>query len=471
MKKISLFILLLLFTVSASHSQIRSKVDERFELTSIVARLAGYEEYSNCPFASYAEDIDTYFSPYADDELIGHMRMLRERYAIGYDAIPSVAAMLEIKNGKIALKPEYDVAVIVSEDSRWNEKEVSKYIKLLNQFYKRADFHKFFTTHASIYDTAERSLNEMTEKIDLDWFASFYGKQFDPDIQVFVSIANGPNHYAFDEGVLMGASSDGNGNPFFNSYNFYVLLHEINHHYTYPLFESNWERMKSAADAIYPFVSQKMRRAAYGNARTSFYEWLTDLCVLMYYKEKDNQYRELTIWTCTLMEKGFIWMERSVNFMDNFYENRNDYPHIKDYMEQLALFLNYTADNFDFVVKEFENRSPYITNVFPVVGSDISDTRHIRFTFSEPMRTDCKGIWPVNNPDILFLPTDFDGSYWENDRTFVVSVITDELEKNQSYGIRLAPIAYRSVKDYQTDESYYMEFIYNTGEAEAHECE
>lgn len=88
----------------------------------------------------------------------------------------------------------------------------------------------------------------MTEEIDLDWFESFYGKPFDPNIGIFLSLTNDSNHYAFDEGILMGASCDNNGNPFFNTYNYFVLLHEINHHYTYPLFEDNWESMESAAE-------------------------------------------------------------------------------------------------------------------------------------------------------------------------------------------------------------------------------
>ena len=51
---------------SESHA-VAAKVDQRVELMSIVARLAGYEEYVNNQFKSYAADVDSYFANSRDN--------------------------------------------------------------------------------------------------------------------------------------------------------------------------------------------------------------------------------------------------------------------------------------------------------------------------------------------------------------------------------------------------------------------
>ncbi|MEG2612510.1 MAG: DUF4932 domain-containing protein, partial [Alistipes sp.] len=61
-------------------------------------------------------------------------------------------------------------------------------------------------------------------------------------------------------------------------------------------------------------------------------------------------------------------MEKSVDFMNGFYENRDLYPTVKDYMPQLAIFINEIADDFDQVIADFDNRNPRIVETSPSSG-------------------------------------------------------------------------------------------------------
>lgn len=45
-----------------------------------------------CPIPSYVKDIDQYFAPYSDYELIPYIKEIREKYLIGYDAVANAAA-------------------------------------------------------------------------------------------------------------------------------------------------------------------------------------------------------------------------------------------------------------------------------------------------------------------------------------------------------------------------------------------
>ena len=149
----------MLFFNVQSYSQIISKVDERFELTSIMFALAGVPEYCECAIPSYVEDIITELAPYEFTEPINYIRELNTMHAIGYNNVSTTAEMLEIKNGKIRLQPQFDISQISKYDSQWNEELFAKYLKMINQFYKESNFHKFYKDHKELYDIATNRMN------------------------------------------------------------------------------------------------------------------------------------------------------------------------------------------------------------------------------------------------------------------------------------------------------------------------
>ena len=61
MKKSFFLLFVLIMTSSICFGQFRSKVEERFELTSIAFMLAGAPEYNQCGIRSYERDIRDWF--------------------------------------------------------------------------------------------------------------------------------------------------------------------------------------------------------------------------------------------------------------------------------------------------------------------------------------------------------------------------------------------------------------------------
>ena len=71
-------------------------VDERFELTSIAARLAGYQEYCQGAIPEYNAAIDEFFAPYREHGLVAFMQQMRQDNSLAYDAIPLATQTLVI---------------------------------------------------------------------------------------------------------------------------------------------------------------------------------------------------------------------------------------------------------------------------------------------------------------------------------------------------------------------------------------
>lgn len=450
----------MLFFNVQSYSQIISKVDERFELTSIMFALAGVPEYCECAIPSYVEDIITELAPYEFTEPINYIRELNIMHAIGYNNVSTTAEMLEIKNGKIRLQPQFDISQISKYDSQWNEELFAKYLKMINQFYKESNFHKFYKDHKELYDIATNRMNELLATIDTQWFYSFFGKEFDKELDIYISITNGPSNYALRNGILVGVMKDENGMPHVNSFlTLPTIIHEFCHHYTNPLFDRWSPQMEYSANKIYPYVEDKMHQLAYSGADVTLEEWLNNLCVLAYLKE--TGYSSFNARVSYQVARGFIWMRRSMDFMENFYAHRDLYPHIEDFMPQLIAFLNFTADNFDSVLTEYKNRHPYITNVYPAVNSDITGFNEIIITFSEPM-LGAWGFYGSGSDDPNVKELYINAVEWSEDKLQVKLILApEESEPNCTYGIQLLPEGFISAKYFHLDNTC-RNLIFNT---------
>src|SRR6266849_3410908 len=118
---------------------IRASVDQRIELMSIVARLAGYDEYSNDQFKLYAADVDHHFEKYKNHPAVQFAKAVRESRQIAFDAVMSMAVHLNAPPVLTAKTPFTDQA----PDRRWGAQAAEQFTGLLRQFYKDADCEGF----------------------------------------------------------------------------------------------------------------------------------------------------------------------------------------------------------------------------------------------------------------------------------------------------------------------------------------
>jgi hypothetical protein len=473
-KKRGLIVILSLLIQCSTFAQLTSHVDERFELTSIVFRLADAEEYVNNEVANYAESIDTYFAPYKEHALIKFVKEIRERDEIAYDAVSSSTFILEIKKGKILLKQDVDLDAFLKEEPRWKKETLGKYIQLLNVFYKDTKFKTFYNQHQYLYAETEKRFDELLKTIHVEWFQPFYGESFG-NPSIYVSLSNGRSNYALnsctknasDYGIIIGCSradeesipvfNNGflqNGSPYFDYQIPLLIVHELSHHFANPLVDKYKQKMIEAAEKIFPYVEEQLSKAVYGYLQSILYEGFNALFTNMYFKEYPTGYEKYMVRYDE--DKGFVWMRRAVQFMENFYKNRNSYPSIQYFMSQLVSFTNFCGENIEQIIFEYNHSNPYIVNVFPALNTLVSaDVREIRVDFSCPMKGSY-GTSLSKQPDVILPEFNRGSEYWNEDKTtFIIPV---KLEKGTTYGLLIPAIPFQSSETFPMKEDFEITF-------------
>ena len=132
-------------------------------------------------------------------------------------------------------------------------------------------------------------------------------------------------------------------------------------------------------------------------------------------------------------ESGYIWMGRAMGFMENFLADRTLYPTVKEFMPQIVAFTNELPEKWDTIAAEFENRHPYVTDIYPAGGVIPEGVSIVRIRFSEPMLEGIQGLMRIEGYEML--PFDFKASCWEDERTFVIKL--GPLEPGMTYGVGL----------------------------------
>lgn len=455
MKKIILFILCLQSIVVAA--QLKSHVDERVELTSLVFRLAGAEEYVNNEVKKYTDDVDAFFGKYKNHELIQFARKIRDRDSVAYNAVIKTNSLLQIKNGNVELVENADIDCLL-QDPRWKRETFLTFVDLLNKFYKDTNFQKFFKDHRPLYSEVEKRFDTFLSHVNTGWFLRFFGKPLESPV-IHISLLNGLSNYGgpgcSDGGsIFIGCSRvDKDGIPDFNYYNhfslFYALIHELCHIFTSPISERYSNELSYAGDLIFPYVKEDLLKVAYGNAATMLSEGLNNLCTLLYCK--DNEVPPFLEYHVRIYENhGFIWLQRAMKFMENF--KRGNYSTIEDFMPQYIGFMNFSAKNIEQIIFENEHRNPYVVEVYPSIGSTVSANIHaIRVDFSAPMAS--HGISFSKDTTLIF--PEFDGpAYFTSEKTLIIPV---KLEKSKNYGFIL-PAGYCQSLTYPMREDFEIKF-------------
>lgn len=450
-------------------TQLQGEVNECFELTSIVFRIAKAPEYVNNVFLEYSEDIDNYFKQYSEDELIKFVQELRSKYGISYDAVSTATAMLEIINGQVIVKKNIDIKEISTIDERWSAETFRRFVYLLNNFYVKSNFNSFYISHQELYKTATLRANELLKKINTDWFNTFLGIQNNNNPLIVISLSNGSNNYSFSipkdkgicNGIVIGCNCDDVGLPLFPERFLTVIVHEISHFDSNRLISKSWEDVEKASEKITQFVKRNIKEKAYGTSFSIITEWLTNLFSVMYFKDNQNSIINPNSMVAFLEEKGFIWMNRSQIFMDHYVENRVCYPNIDAYMVQIIAFLNYIANNIDLVYNEYNSRIPYIVDVFPLPQSNVSsDIDIIEIRFSKSMNAELHGFKTLDIENILDIPL-LGYPFWKDNYTFVIKIDKNLLKKGYEYGFKLNKSLFQSEQNYNIKEDFIYTFKVN----------
>ena len=268
-------------TTAAATSKVTAFVDEKQELSATVWILAGCEEYDRGVYPPYYRDIQRYFRKFKSHPVMDFIRQMRDApdsvYVVSYNSVPCAAELLYIEDGHVKVKEGIDIAEYLrTQDPRWTEENFLKYAALLDDFYVKSDYHRFFEKHSKLYREYADSLQAgMRRLIDPDWFQDVYGEPL-PDVSACVSPAYAWNNYSGPDTLtqrLLGYERTGyypligvSSKPEYAS-NMYingnVIIHEISHSFTNPILENYENEEQEVGRIICPYMEQELYRAGY----------------------------------------------------------------------------------------------------------------------------------------------------------------------------------------------------------------
>lgn len=346
MKKIVITLALLLAFIGAQANFTRPvpKVDECVELLSIVFRLAEAQEYVNNDLKLYIDDVDEYFKPYKQHDLIKWIPELREKYGIAYDAVASYAIHISIDNNIISF---IDNAVEGDLESRWTQEVADEFLKKLNDFYTVSKFNQFYTNHKPLYKLAEERFGAVLDLVNFEWFETFYGVKPNGNFNLIISLTNGPGNYGgnvtYKNGkedlfAIIGSwATDSVGYPVYSPRLLETIIHEFNHSFCNPLADEFYPQMKGVTNEFYNLYADILKMQAYGNAKTMLREILVRAAVIQYYKGLDGSVPlSIKRMVTNEQQRGFVWIDKLCDLLSEYEVNRNKYPNLKSFMPEVV---------------------------------------------------------------------------------------------------------------------------------------
>lgn len=241
-------------------------VDERFELLSLVFRLAGREEYSDAE-TEYQKKLDSEFGQYKEHDAI----IYASKLPLGYDAVFDFSVHIQ-KNGDQFVFID-DIGSLV-DDGRWKQQSATDFLNLLNKFYAETSFGAFYQSHIDFYEAeTQLFIDNMYSKIDLTWFETYV----DPDNLrcVYSPSSSRSNYGATVNDTIVYCAVSGEGR---------VVVHEYCHSFAKSIahkwYEENPEFQKWCDDTVDP-----VKLPSYGNGKTIAREYVTRAYNTLYYVE------------------------------------------------------------------------------------------------------------------------------------------------------------------------------------------
>lgn len=376
-------------------SSIGIQIDQRVELMSILARIAGFEEYSHEALPNYVRDIDQYFQTFKEHEVIMLLQELRDSTGLGYDALMIMAVHLDEDS---VTQPSVEIGEITRQDDRWPTKELDLFFDQLDDFYVKSNFQTFFTNHQALYDSTTTRFGTITSKVNIDWFDDFLGVT-DAEFRIILGVGNGYGNYGpkFQRtknkpifySILGCTEADEAGLPLFYEEDFTeTMVHEFLHSYVNPALKKYENELEPFGQTIYGLSKSKMNKLAYGDWQTVVNETLVRALVIQYLQQHSDDSNAAKITGMMQLKQGFYWMPIVLQIVEEYRENWNPEDNIDLLVQQLILRVNQDSIAVQSSKDNFLSDKGKVVSVAPFKNGDTlvdSSVSSISFTFSKPL--------------------------------------------------------------------------------------
>ena len=317
------------------------KVDKRTELLSIVFRLAERPEYSSKEFKLYTDRIERHFEEYKNHELIQFTKSIMDENEIGYDAVMLMAIHLD--NNMKMLPDVKDIW----HDLRWSKDNAEKFVSLLQKFYHDTNFDKFFKDNADLYTEAIKRYAPVYERLDLDWYRNFYGGEPTEPLLIILAPGNWVHSYGPHLEHIDGSKTihsilgvwlfDDAGMPVFATDDYFpILLHEFIHSFVNTISEKHEDAFRESGEKLFSAVQNEMIGQSYPSWEAMVNEALVRASIVKYMKDHNFGASEIENEIKSQKERGFFWVEKLIEELENYDKQRNKYPALDSFMPQLV---------------------------------------------------------------------------------------------------------------------------------------
>jgi hypothetical protein len=365
------------------------KVDRRIELLSIVFRLAGNEEYNATYFKKYTDKVESHFEQYKNHEIVKFAGELREKKGVSYEAVMNLAIILDA-----SLNPIIDFSTNVPE--RWSKEDAIKFVKLLKKFYKDAKCEEFFNDNEALFQEVATRFRTVYEKLDLNWYHSFYGEKDNENFTLIVSIGCGAHNYGTsyilpnakkEVFAIMGTwKVDESGMPVYERDEYLpTIVHEFNHPYVNPLLAKHKEAFEESGKGIYKAVEYEMsRQQAYGDWQIMLNEALVRASVIKYFIDHGTSESEIQTMQNIELNKGFMWIKGLVSELKKYDNQRDNYPTLESYIPNLSIAYKTFAEK----ISQFDTQRPKVESITDFSNNDTNvspQLKTITINFDRPL--------------------------------------------------------------------------------------
>ena len=371
------------------------RVDRRVELLTLIARLAGFQEFnqpnSRSPYASAAE---AWFREQRDHPCVKRLRELRKSRGVSFDAIASLAVHLE-DSFDLEERIPFDTPP-ERLDARWGGADARPFLVELRDFVKVANSEGFFDGQEQLFESAAGRLRDVIAKSSaLPWFDKFFGARSGASYVAIPGLLCGGGNYGegvrFPDGrdeeilpVFGCASFDDQGIPTFGAEMAGLFIHELCHSYTNVLVDRVGKEIDRPAQALFESAADAMKQQAYSNGRTVAYESLVRACVVRCRTETEGD----AAGKAQLAEevgRGFAWLPALVAELARFEGDRKQWPAFVDFLPQIVACFEREAER----AKAAAENAPRLVSIAPRSGrSDVeAGDGQIVLQFDREMKT------------------------------------------------------------------------------------
>ena len=410
---------------AAATAPVSVAVDERVELMSIIARLAGNDVYNAPNSASpYAERVERHFGPFRVHRAVTAYQAILEDYGTSYDAIPTLAVHLDgVPTLAERIPFEQDPPRL---DERWPVEPTRAFLSALRDFAVASDARGFFDSERDFYaECAARFAPGLANARAVEWFDAFLGVKAGATYKVTPGLLCGGSNYgtgvSFPDGrpeevlpVLGCAVWDAGGLPVFTPGAVGTYVHELCHTYTNQVVDRHPAAFEKGAAAIYPLVATQMESMAYPSWHIMTYETLVRACVIRYLADRQGP-QAAAGESERQSAQGFVLVPAVAASLEQFAAARDRFPTLDDFVPELARAMEENAATLAAQITARELAAPHIVSMVPANGAVDVDpaVTTLVIRFDRPMTTSSCAF--VGGPDDI--PKPAGGPHWDDSQT------------------------------------------------------